>query len=65
MQLLVLGEGWLKKRLKAIRFGFIALPGRVLQHARRLSVSLSRGHPAYGLLIGARQRILALAQGPP
>lgn len=65
MQLLILGEGWLQKRLKAIRFGFIALPGRVLQHARRLAVALSRGHPSYSLLIGARQRILELAQGPP
>jgi len=64
MKRLVLGEGWLGKRLKAIRFGLISLPGRVVQHARGLYVCLSGSHPSHGLLLAARQRILALAQGP-
>ncbi len=64
MKGLVLGEGWLGKRLKAIRFGLISLPGRVVRHARGLYLRLSGGHPCYELLLGARQRILALAQGP-
>ena len=64
MKRLVLGEGWVTKRLKAIRFAFISLPGRVVRRARKLIIRLSRGHPSYGLLVEARQRILALANGP-
>ena len=64
MQRLVLGEGWLGKRLKAMRFGLISLPGRVVKHARGLYLRLSGGHPCQELLLGARLRILALAQGP-
>jgi len=45
MKGLVLGEGWLGKRLKAIRFGLISLPGRVVRHARGLYLRLSGGHP--------------------
>ena len=58
MQRLVLGERWLGKRLKAMRFGLISLPGRVVKHARGLYVRLSGGHPGQELLVGARQRIL-------
>jgi len=65
MQRLVLGEGWLGKRLKAMRFGLISLPGRVVKHARGLYLRLSGGHPCQELLLGARLRILALSQGPP
>jgi hypothetical protein len=67
MQRLVLGEGWPRwksGRLKAMRFGLISLPGRVVKHARGLYLRLSRGHPGQELLLEARQRILALAQGP-
>ena len=42
----------------------IALPGRVMRHARRLIIRLARGHPSYELLLRARQRILALAAEP-
>ncbi len=64
MQRLVLGEEWLGKRLKAMRFGLISLPGRVVKRARGLYLRLSGGHPCHELLLGARLRILALAQGP-
>jgi hypothetical protein len=62
---LVLGERWLGKRLKAMRFGLISLPGQVVKHARGLYLRLSGGHPGQELLVGARQRMLALAQRPP
>ena len=62
---LALGKEWVRKRLKAIRFAFISLPGRVVRRARTLVIRLTRDHPSYGLLLGARQRILALAHGPP
>lgn len=65
MKRLVLGKEWGSKRLKAIRFAFIALPGRVVRRARTLIIRLAGEHPAYHLLLRARQRILALAQGPP
>ena len=65
MKNLVLGKEWVSKRLKAARFAFISLPGRVVRRARTLIIRLSRGHPSYGVLLQARQRILALAHGPP
>ena len=64
MKRLVLGKQWVGKRLKAVRFALIALPGRVMRHARRLIIRLARGHPSYELLLRARQRILALAAEP-
>jgi hypothetical protein len=64
MKRLVLGQGWVSKRMKAVRFGLIHLPARVVEHARQLWVRLGAGHPALGLFLAARSRILALAQGP-
>jgi hypothetical protein len=57
---LALPEGWAPKRLKAVRFGFINLAGRVLSRARQLIIRLSKGHPAYELLMEVRQRIRSL-----
>lgn len=65
MKRLVLGKEWANKRLKAIRFAFISLPGRVVRRARTLIIRLTRGHPSYRLLLGARQKILAMAHSPP
>ena len=65
MKQLALGKEWVSRRLKAVRFGFISLPGRVVRHAGKLIIFLSQGHPSYPLLCQARQRILALAHGPP
>ena len=62
---LALGGQWVSKRLKAVRFGVICLPGRVVRHARRLIIRLARGHPSYELLVSARQRIAALTNAPP
>ena len=74
MKRLVLPQGWAPKRLKAIRFGFINLAGRVISHARQLIIRLSGGHPTYELLKEVRQRLRSLwdtaesvhlATGPP
>jgi hypothetical protein len=74
MKRLVLPQGWAPKRLKAIRFGFINLAGRVMSRARQLIIRLSGVHPAYELLIEVRQRLrnlgaatgsVGLAPGPP
>jgi hypothetical protein len=63
MKRLVLGAGWQSKRMKAVRYHVINLPGRVANHANRLWVRVSEGL-ALDLLVAARQRLLALAHGP-
>lgn len=65
LQRVALGPGWLGKRLKAVRFALIGVPGRVVCHARGLWIRLSQGHPALPVLLGARQRLLVLPRGSP
>jgi hypothetical protein len=65
MKRLVLGERWMPRRMKAIRYWLINVPGRLVRHARQLVVRISRGHPSIELLIAARQTIAGLAHGPP
>lgn len=65
MQRLVLGPSWVGKRLKAMRFSLIALPGRVVHHARGLIIRLSGHHPSFPVLLECRRLIVALAHGPP
>jgi hypothetical protein len=55
-----LGEGWVSKRLKALRYGLIGIPGKVLSRSRGLIVRISARHPAWEVLLRARGRILAL-----
>jgi len=65
VQRLALGNTWLHRRLKAVRYGLIHVAGRVVTHGRRLLVRLQAEHPAMGTLLPARGRILACATGPP
>ncbi len=65
MKRLVLGAGWVTKRMKAIRYWIIDLPGRLVNHARQLTIRLSAGHPSAPLLIEARRTLAALASVPP
>jgi len=74
MKRLALPKEWAPKRLKAIRFGFINLAGRVVRGSRQLAIRLSQSHPAYQLVLVVRQRLKALwytaesvplAHGPP
>lgn len=62
---LVLGGSWARKRMKALRFGFINVAGRLVEHARQTVVRVCGRHPAFKLLQDARRTILALAQAPP
>jgi hypothetical protein len=64
MKRLVLGKHWVTKRMKALRFRLIGLPGRVVSHARKLIIRLGVGAEALATLINARQTIRALACGP-
>ena len=60
MKRLVLPRGWAPKRLKAIRFGFINVAGRLVTRSRQLIIRLSGGHPAYELIMEVRRRLSAL-----
>lgn len=64
MKRLVLGKDWMTKRMKALRFHLIGLPGRVVSHARKLIVRLGGGAETLATFIDARQTIRALACGP-
>lgn len=55
-----LGKQWAKKRLKAIRYQIINLPGRVVNHARELWIKIG-GTAALSRLREIRLRIAALA----
>lgn len=61
MKQLALGGSWATKRMKAVRFSLINLPGRIIEHARDLIIRLARNHPSFALLIEARRRIMRLA----
>jgi hypothetical protein len=64
MKRLVLGKDWIAKRMKALRFHLIGLPGRVVSHARKLIIRLGGGAEAMTVFIDARRTIRALASGP-
>lgn len=64
MKRMVLKGEWANKRLKAIRFAFINLPGRIVHHARQLIIRLTKGHPSNSLLLEARRTSFHLAYGP-
>jgi hypothetical protein len=64
MKRLVLKGSWASKRMKAIRFSLIGLPGRVINHARGLIVRLVKNHPSLEVLVIARQRIMELGCVP-
>lgn len=60
MKQLALGESWMSRRMKAIRFSLIHVPGRIVERSREMVLRLAKGSPARELLIGARRRIMAL-----
>jgi hypothetical protein len=64
MQRLVLGKEWVGKRMKALRFRLISLPGRVVSHARRLIIRLGAKVQALQTILKARQTIRVLAATP-
>jgi hypothetical protein len=64
MKQLALQGSWTAKRMKALRFSLIHLPGRVIVHARGLTIRLVKGHPSFAALINARQRIMELGYAP-
>jgi hypothetical protein len=65
MNRIVLGGAWANRRMKAIRFLIICIPGQIIEKARQLYLKLSRGQPAFDLLTRMRERILELTASPP
>ena len=61
---LALGKELATKRMKALRFHLIALPGRVVHHARKLIIRLGAGVEALKTIVDARQAIQALPCEP-
>ena len=55
-----LGGSWASRRMKAIRFSFINIPGRIVERSGELIVRLVKGHPALELFLEARRRIMAM-----
>jgi hypothetical protein len=64
LKLLVLGEKWLWKRMKAIRFSLINIPARLIGRSRQLSLRLNAKDPAYEWLLRIRTKILLLRPIP-
>jgi hypothetical protein len=64
MKMLGLGESWLNRRMKAVRFGFIEVVGRIVGHARKLILKLSGDRATVARILDARERIAALVQVP-
>ncbi len=58
-----LGDAWVRKRMKAIRFSLLNLAARVVHHSRQIFVRLPAGK-AYDLVLAIRQRLIALAGMP-
>ncbi len=65
MNRVVLGGIWANRRMKAIRFLIICIPGRLVEKARQLYLRLGRAHPTFELLRAMRERIRELAADPP
>lgn len=64
MKRLVLGGSWASRRMKAIRFSLINIPGRIVERSRELIIRLVKGHPAFELYLEARRRIKGMAFVP-
>ncbi|MFZ2948902.1 MAG: IS1380 family transposase [Desulfuromonadaceae bacterium] len=64
MKRLALGKSWTAKRMKAIRFSLINIPGRIVERSRELIIRLAKDNPAVALLLEARSRIMTLSWAP-
>lgn len=60
MKRMVLGGSWASRRMKAIRFSLITIPGRIVERSRELIIRVVKGHPALELYLEARRRIMAM-----
>lgn len=61
----VLGGEWAGKRMKAIRYWVVCVPGRIVERGRQIYLKMREEHRVFGVLLEMRRRILELACGPP
>ena len=64
MKRLALGSKWSSKRMKAVRFSLINLPGRVVKRSRGIIIRLTKNHPSLEVLVEARRKIALLKPAP-
>ncbi len=64
MKKLAMKGSWLPKRMKAVRFSFINLAGRVVKGSRSLTIRLTKNNPSLKLLINTRKEIAMLQPVP-
>ena len=64
MKRVILGKSWASRRMKAMRFSFINIPGRIVERSRELIIRLVKDHPAFTLFLEARSRIMMLVPAP-
>ena len=64
MKRLAFGGKWSSKRMKAVRFSLINLPGRVVKRSGGLIIRMSKGHPSLAVLVEARRKIALLKPAP-
>jgi hypothetical protein len=65
MKRLVLGDEWANRRMKALRFRIINLPGSFVTHAHRVSLKLTTDPAVFAELVAARKRIAEIQRPPP
>jgi hypothetical protein len=64
MKQLVLGGSWASRRMKAIRFSFINIAGRIVERSGALIIRLTKGNPILDLYLEVRRRIMAMIPFP-
>lgn len=57
-------QGWITKRMKAVRFALVHLPGRVFERSKNLYLRFSKSHPGYALMVEVRRTIAGLQPMP-
>jgi len=62
---MVLEGEWANRRMKALRFGIINLPGSFVMHANRTYLKLSTDPTTFAELVAARKKIAAMKRPPP
>lgn len=64
MKQLALKPEMKNKRMKAIRYAIINLPGRVIKGSRRLILRIAKGHSGFKTLVDIREQIASLKPLP-
>lgn len=60
MKRFALGEKWITKRMKAIRYYLINIPARILSRSHSIYVRIKETHPMYEKIFQIRAKIMAL-----